>query len=177
MKTDHVIKGVKRYLVPGIIISLFYFLKYRAKISHKAEVDLTRNLELGNDCVILSFTKVKAFDGPIKIGKRGGIATGCFFASGSGGIEIGDNFLCSPNVNIVSLNYSYEKKGVHLDDVEKTSKGIKIGDNVWIGAGCTITDGAVIGDNTIVVANSLVNRRYRDDVIIQGNPGKIILNR
>jgi len=64
-----------------------------------------------------------------------------------------------------------------LDDVEKTSKGIKIGDNVWIGSGCTITDGAVIGDNTIVVANSLVNRRYKDDVIIQGNPGKIILNR
>jgi len=66
---------------------------------------------------------------------------------------------------------------VHLDDVEKTSKGIKIGNNVWIGAGCTITDGSVIGDNTIVVANSLVNRRYKDDVIIQGNPGKIILNR
>lgn len=177
MKTDHVIKGIKRYLIPGLLVTLYYFLKYRAKISHRAEVDLTKNLALGNDCVILSFTKVKAFDGPLKIGERGGIATGCFLHSGPGGIEIGDNFLCSPNVNIVSVNYSYEKKGVHLDDAEKTSKGIKIGNNVWIGAGCTITDGAVIGDNSIVVANSLVNRRYKNDVIIQGNPAKIILNR
>ncbi len=55
--------------------------------------------------------------------------------------------------------------------------GVRIGKNVWIGAGSIILDGTVIGDNCVVVAGSLVNRRYPDNVIIQGNPAKIIMKR
>ena len=58
-----------------------------------------------------------------------------------------------------------------------TSKGVTIGDNVWIGAGSTITDGSVIGDNSIVVANSLVNRRYKANSIIQGSPASVVFTR
>ena len=47
----------------------------------------------------------------------------------------------------------------------------------WVGAGSTILDGTVLGDNTIIVANSLVNRRFPPNVVIQGNPGKVILRR
>ena len=57
------------------------------------------------------------------------------------------------------------------------SKGITIGDHVWLGAGVTVTDGAEIGDNTIVVANSLVTRKFPPDVVLQGNPAKIIARR
>jgi len=78
---------------------------------------------------------------------------------------------------LATLFVDYQQKDVHLEDQGTTSKGIKIGNNVWIGAGCTILDGAVIGDNTIVVANSLINRRYKQDVIVQGTPAKVILNR
>ncbi|GGB95767.1 hypothetical protein GCM10011494_12800 [Novosphingobium endophyticum] len=111
------------------------------------------------------------------IGHRGGIANGCFVSAGAGGIHIGANFICGPNVNIVGQNYAHGEKDIHLEDVGIVSRGIRIGDNVWIGAGSTITDGAVIGNNTIVVANSLVNRRYPDDVILQGNPAKVIFRR
>jgi acetyltransferase-like isoleucine patch superfamily enzyme len=58
-----------------------------------------------------------------------------------------------------------------------TSLGVRIGSNVWIGANSTILDGAEIGDNSIVVANSLVNRRFPANVIIQGNPAKVVLQR
>ena len=177
MKAGLLIKGLKRAITPQILVSIFYFLKYKAKISPKAEVDLSNNLCLGEGCVVSSFTKIKAIDGALTIGARGGFATGCFVASGSAGIDIGDNFICGPNVNIVAVNYNHQQKDIHLEDQGTTSKGIKIGNNVWIGAGCTILDGAVIGDNTIVVANSLINRRYKQDVIIQGTPAKVILNR
>ncbi|MFK7816150.1 MAG: acyltransferase [Gammaproteobacteria bacterium] len=177
MKTENVIKGVKRTLTPSFVVTLYYLYKYGAKVSPRAEVDVSSNLKFGKDCVVSSFTKIKANDGPLEMGDRSGIANCCFIASGEGGISIGKNFICGPNVNIVAVNYSYAQKDVHLEDVEKTSKGIKIGDNVWIGSGCTITDGAEIGDNTIVVANSLVNRRYKNDVMLQGSPAKVILKR
>ena len=64
-----------------------------------------------------------------------------------------------------------------MEDQGSTSKGIRIGDNVWVGAGTTILDGSVVGSNTVIVANSLVNRRYPPDVILQGAPAKIIMRR
>lgn len=163
--------------MPSFVATTYYLFKYGAIVSLRSEVEVSRNLIFGKDCVVSSFTKIKASDGPLEIGDRSGFANSCFIASGAGGISIGKNFICGPNVNIVAVNYSYGQKDVHLEDVEKTSKGIKIGDNVWIGSGCTITDGAEIGDNTIVVANSLVNRRYKNGVMLQGNPAKVILNR
>lgn len=170
-------KGLKRFLTPSILVSIIYFLRFRAKVSPKAEVDLTQNLRFGKGCVVSSFSKVKAMDGPVTVGGRSGFATGCFIAAGEAGIEIGENAIVGPNVNIVAVNYRTDQLDVHLEDLGSTSKGIKIGNNVWIGAGCTILDGAVIGDNTIVVANSLVNRRYKSNVILQGNPAKVLMKR
>tara|TARA_R110001599_G_scaffold80911_1_gene218505 strand:+ start:1019 stop:1552 length:534 start_codon:yes stop_codon:yes gene_type:complete len=177
MKIDNIKKGLLRILTPQFVVTLVYLFKYGAKISPKAEVDLSPKLKLGKGCVISSFTKVKAYDGVFTMGERGGIATNCFVAAGEGGIEIGDNFICGPNVSIVASNYIHDQKGVHLEDQGSTSKGIKIGNNVWIGAGCVILDGAQIADNSIVVANSTVSRRYKPDVIIQGSPAKVILKR
>jgi len=177
MKLSAITKGLKRFLTPALVVTLIYYLRHGAKVSPKAEVDLTQNLKFGKNCVVSSFCKVKATDGPLTIGDRGGFATGCFIASGEGGIEIGDNAIVGPNVNIVAVNYRTDQLDTHLEDLGSTSKGIKIGNNVWIGAGCTILDGAVIGDNTIVVANSLVNRRYKSNVILQGNPAKVLMKR
>lgn len=177
MKKNKKVVMLARMLCPAFIVSLYYFIKFGAKLSPKAEIDIDGRMRLGKQCVIGSFTKVKAANGPISIGDRCGIATNCFISSGEGGIQIGDNFICGPGVSIIARNYVYTEKGVHLDDQGRTSRGITIGDNVWIGAGCTILDGSVIGDNTIVVANSLINRRYKPDAILQGAPAKKILGR
>lgn len=163
-------------LTPASLVSLRYFLKFKAKISPKAEVEMSPNLQLGHDCHVGSFAKIKATDGVLKIGNRARIAVGAFIDGGKGS-TIGDNFIAGPHVHIVAANYSYAKKGVHLEDMDVVSKGITIGDHVWLGAGVTVTDGAEIGDNTIVVANSLVTRKFPADVVLQGNPAKIIARR
>lgn len=168
--------GIARVAMPSAFVSLYYFLKFKAKISPKAEVELTGNLSLGKDCHVGSFAKIKAGLGPLRIGKRARIAVGAFIDGGKG-TEIGDNFIAGPHSHVVAANYSYAKKGVHLEDMEVSSKGITIGDHVWLGANVTVTDGAEIGDNTIVVANSLVTRKFPADVILQGNPAKIIARR
>ena len=168
---------MKRILTPGFVVTLYYYYKYRAKISPKSEVEISSHLRMGRGGVIGSFTKIKASDGPLEIGNLCGIATNCFVASGANGIKIGDNFVCGPNVVITASNYSYGQVGVDIRTLETTSKGVRIGDNVWIGAGSVILDGTTLGDNCIVVAGSLVNRRFPDNSIIQGNPAKTILKR
>jgi len=170
-------KGLLRVLMPSLIVTLYYIFRHDSKVSLRAEVDLSRNLRLGKGCVVNSFVKIKVSNGPMIMGDRGSVASGSYISAGAGAIKIGDNFMCGPNVNITGQNYNYGKKNVHFEDQGIASKGIVIGNNVWIGAGSTVTDGAVIGDNTIIVANSLINRRYKGDVILQGTPAKVIMNR
>jgi len=166
----------KRILVPRWIVSLYYYLKDGAKISLRAEVQLSRKLQLGPGCIVGSFTKIKV-GGALRIGARAGFANGCFVSASPGSIEIGDDFICGPNVSIVAQNYVYEKVDVPLEEQGKYSLGITIGNNVWVGAGVVILDGSDVGDNTIIVANSLVNRRHPPNVILQGQPAKVILKR
>jgi acetyltransferase-like isoleucine patch superfamily enzyme len=170
-------RGLARTITPGAVATLYYFARFRAKISPRAEVDITSNISFGAGCIIGSFTKVKASEGRLSFGSRGGIATNCFVSTGSAGIVIGDNFICGPNVNIIGQNYRHDYLDQHLEDQGIVSTGIEIGNNVWIGAGCTITDGSRIGNNTLVVANSLVNGRYPDGVILQGSPARVVFRR
>ena len=51
---------VRRFLLPRWCISLFYFLKYRCRISPRAEVEMSPLLRIGPHSEISSFTKIKA---------------------------------------------------------------------------------------------------------------------
>ena len=78
---------------------------------------------------------------------------------------------------------SFEKKSFTLDlELEKElnnwnfpGEDIIIGNNVWIGAGCTILKGVKISDNCIVASGSVVPRGdYPKNSILAGNPVKIV---
>lgn len=159
------------------MVSLVAFHRWRARISPRAEVELSSNLHLGRGTTVSSFVKIKTAQGPVRTGRDCGFAPGCFLAAGEGGIELGDDVICGPNVVIVAMNYRYASLAMPFSRQGVTSQGVRIGSNVWIGSNSTILDGAVIGDNSIVVANSLVNRRYPSNVIIQGNPARVVLKR
>ena len=68
----------------------------------------------------------------------------------------------------------------HALDVDQRNKGLEIalpitiGNNVWIGANVTILPGVTIGDDTVIVAGSVVNRDIPSGVIAVGNPSRAI---
>ena len=74
-----------------------------------------------------------------------------------GGVRIGDDCLISPNVSIVGSNYRYDRLDVPVSQQGESSKGVAIGNDVWIGVGCAILDGARIGDHAIVAPNAVVS--------------------
>ncbi len=105
----------------------------------------------------------------LKIGKNVFINSCCRFQD-HGGIEIGDGSMIGHNVTIATLNHDFapEKR------CNTTPKPVKIGKGVWIGADCTILPGVTIGDNAIVGAGSVVTKSVPANVIVAGNPAKII---
>jgi acetyltransferase-like isoleucine patch superfamily enzyme len=170
-------KLLQRFVLPSFVISLIYAFRYGALISPRAEVELSPLLKLGKGTKISSFTKIKATDGPMAIGGRVSIGVGCFIHAGSGGVSIGDDSMISPNVSIVGTNYRYDRLDIPIQEQGETSKGITIGRDVWIGVGCAILDGAVIGDHAIVAPNAVVSTAIPAKAIAVGNPAKPVFTR
>ena len=167
---------LRRFLTPSFVVTIYCLLRYKCKISPKAEVELNKNLQIGIGSVVSSFVKIKA-NGPMHIGAEVSIATGSFISSDSGGVRIGDYCMIGPNASIVGNNYRYDKLDVPICQQDKTSKGIDIGENVWIGSGCAILDGAIIGSGAIITPNSVVSSKISENAIAQGNPAKVIFTR
>lgn len=170
-------KIVRRFLVPSFVVTAIYAVKYRCLISPKAEVELSPLLRIGKGTQVGSFTKIKASDGPMDIGHSSFIGNSCFITSDSGGVRIGDYAMIASNVSIIGNNYRYDNLAVPVCLQDKTSKGIEIGSNVWIGAGAVVLDGSTIGDGVILAPNSVVTGNLPDNVIASGNPAAVVFER
>jgi len=110
--------------------------------------------------------------GDIEIGKNVWVSFatsgGCYF-QGNNKIIIGDDTIFAPNVSIISANHS-------LDNFSTWEKAppIEIGKKCWIGTGVTILPGVKLGDNVIVGAGSVVTKSFPSNCIIAGVPSVII---
>lgn len=51
---------------------------------------------------------------------------------------------------------------------------IRLGENVWVGAGARILRGAVLGDGAVVAANTVIRSQFPGGVVVAGVPGRIV---
>jgi len=86
-------------------------------------------------------------------------------------VRIGDDCMIAPNVGIYTAGHSVEPKNRN-----KSGYGIPItiGSNVWIGGHSVILPGVTIGDNSIVAAGSIVTKDVPANVVVAGNPARIL---
>lgn len=87
-------------------------------------------------------------------------------------VIIGDNVLIGPNVGIYTAGHPihYEMRNTGYEYGIK----IEIGNNVWIGGNVVVNPGVKIGDNVVIGSGSVITKDIPKDVIVAGNPAKII---
>ncbi|MGB4058426.1 MAG: DapH/DapD/GlmU-related protein [Alphaproteobacteria bacterium] len=151
-----------------------------AKISPHADIeDSVRGsrIVIGDETVIDSFVKFKPAggSGDVIIGSRTTINSGCVLYTGNG-IVIGDDVAIAANCTFAPTNHAFEKKDTIIREQRfKPSKGgIIIEDDVWIGAGCVLLDGAILRQGCVIGAMSLVRGQVPAYSIYAGNPLKLI---
>ncbi|MDW7710949.1 MAG: acyltransferase [Deferrisomatales bacterium] len=170
-------KIAQRFLLPQFAVTMYYGLKYGAMVSPRAEVELSPLLTIGRGSQIGSFCKIKATDGPLAIGRNVSVGSNSFISSEGGGVEIGDDTMFGPGVSVVGNSYKFDRLDVPMCLQEKTSKGIRIGRDVWVGAGAVILDGVTVGEGAILGAGAVVTRDVPARAIVAGVPAKVIGSR
>lgn len=88
-------------------------------------------------------------------------------------VKIGDNCLIGPNVGLYTAGHSIEPEGRNQGGY---AIPITIGNDVWIGGSSVVLAGVTIGDNSIVAAGSVVTKDVPANVIVAGNPAKVLKN-
>ncbi len=92
----------------------------------------------------------------IEIGENFYADHGCIFLDYAK-ISIGDNVFLGPNV------------GLYTKHLQSCAKPIKIGNNVRIGGDVIIMPGVTIGDNSVIVAGSIVTKDIPANYVPFGN--------
>lgn len=87
-------------------------------------------------------------------------------------VIIGSYTLMGPNVQIYTADHPIDAK--KRSEGQEFGKTIKIGSYVWIGGNAIICPGITIGDRSMIAAGAIVTKDVPSDVIIAGNPAKII---
>lgn len=87
-------------------------------------------------------------------------------------VTLGDRVFVAPNVQFYPATHPLDP--VQRGEMWEYGKQITIGNDVWIGGSAVICPGVSIADRTVVGAGAVVTKSFPADVLIGGNPAKII---
>jgi acetyltransferase-like isoleucine patch superfamily enzyme len=131
---------------------------------------------LGENSKIANGVSVNPFGGHIIIGKNSGV-NDYTILYGHGGLDIGDQVWIAAHCVLIPANHGTVDNGVPIYRQPLSCKGIKIENDVWIGAGVRVLDGVTIEHGVVVAAGAVVNKIIPKKAIYGGVPAKLIKTR
>jgi acetyltransferase-like isoleucine patch superfamily enzyme len=131
------------------------------------------NIAIGNKTRIHQYARLECYGGEIRIGENCSINPFCILY-GHGGLTIGEGVRIAAHTVIVSANHNFQDAGRPIFKQGLSRKGIRIEDDVWIGAGARILDGVVISRGCVIGAGAVVTKSTRANGIYVGSPAKWI---
>lgn len=86
-------------------------------------------------------------------------------------VRIGNNVFIAPGVHIYAATHPLDAQ---LRRTQELGKPVTIGNDVWIGGKAVICPGVTVGDRSVIGAGSVVTKDVPSDVVVAGNPAKVI---
>lgn len=87
-------------------------------------------------------------------------------------IYVGDSVMFGPNVTLATAGHPIDPD--LRRKVAQFNLPVRIGNNVWIGAGAVVLPGVTIGDDSVIGAGSIVTKDIPAGVVAVGNPCRVL---
>jgi len=111
-----------------------------------------------------------AYGRDLRVGRKVFINQCCTIYDMSG-VDIGDEVMIGPNVNIITSGHALRpsERRAYVE-----AKPIVIEEGVWIAAAVTIIGGVTIGENSVIAAGSVVTKDVPANSLAAGVPARVI---
>jgi acetyltransferase-like isoleucine patch superfamily enzyme len=135
-----------------------------------------RGIRAGNGVFLGRGTILSCKDGDITLGDHVNIGFHSEIFSGSE-VTVGRYGLFAAYTYLVGGGHEFERADVPVVEQERRSRGITVGENVWLGAGAKVMDGVTIGDGVVVGAGAVVTESLPPGVVAVGVPARVVRSR
>ncbi len=155
---------------PGVVIHKDVFINGLEQ--GKLKIDTGVRVEKGS---ILSLGDNFIGYGSLEVGENTWIGQYNNIRTGNASISIGKNCLISQFCSLIGANHKITRgKIIRQSPLDTRKVNIKIGDDVWLGAGSTIMPGVILENGCVVGANSVITKSIPGDEIWAGVPARKI---
>lgn len=144
--------GKDVYISPGATVNPKHIvIGSRSAVGSEAQIGI--DMEIGEDCTINAGAVVR---GKVRLGNGVRVATGA---------------------QILGFNHGIDDlvKPIHQQPI--ISIGVRIGNDVWVGANAVIVDGVKVGSHSVIGAGSVVTKSVPPWSVVAGNPARVIKSR
>jgi acetyltransferase-like isoleucine patch superfamily enzyme len=135
-----------------------------------------QGITLGDGVFLGRGTILSCKNGDIVLGERVNIGFHSEIFSGSR-VEVGRDGLFAAYTYLVGGGHEFERADVPVLQQPRLSRGISLGDNVWLGAGAKVLDGVRLGRDVVVGAGAVVTDDLPDGSVAVGVPARIVRRR
>jgi acetyltransferase-like isoleucine patch superfamily enzyme len=161
-----------------------------AQKHHQRDLAKAAGVEVGEGCYLAPSASISGRPGAaLRMGKHGFVAAHAYitddvrlgdhcsvnpFATLRGRIAGGEGIRIGAYACLIGVNHGFAETHRPIWRQPHTSKGITLGDDIWIGSHVTVVDGVTVGSHCILAAGAVVTKDVPDYAIVGGNPAKVI---
>ena len=91
-----------------------------------------------------------------------------------GEIVLGDAVRIGAHTSLLAFNHTMTDPDVEVFRQPISSRGITVGNDVWIGSHVVILDGVTVGDKAVIAAGAVVTKNVPAGAIVGGNPARVL---
>lgn len=114
--------------------------------------------------------------GPLQLGDEVSVNPRVVMDGGRAGIRVGAGARIATGAKLFAFDHGMDPRASIRGQAVR-SRGIEIGEDVWIGADAGVTDGVRVGDHAVVAMGAVVTHSVPAWAIVAGVPARVVGDR